>query len=138
MNENNLFVYGTLMGNGMHRVLNGAVPKSTVNKVTDAYIEGFNIYDLVGFPGVTVSNDVQRRVYGEVWNVHPGVLPKVLERLDVYEGVSNGLYSRTNVAATDIKGRVRWCHLYLLLRNTNGYQRIENGSWHTVDNVMPF
>jgi gamma-glutamylaminecyclotransferase len=84
-----LFAYGTLKrGCSNHAQMAGQTflgPAQTV--------PGFRLYNVGGYPGLVIKPDDPGSVIGEVWSVDP----EGLQRLDVFEGVQEGLYRRERV-----------------------------------------
>ena len=81
-----LFVYGTLRrGEPNHPYLHG---KSCLGAAVTG--PGYRLYHLDGYPGLVAEGDAPGGISGEVWAVSgPG-----LRRLDVLEGLREGLYTR--------------------------------------------
>ncbi len=81
-----IFVYGTLkQGCSNHRYLVG---QTFVGEARTG--PGYRLYALDGFPGMVLRTDDHEGVQGEVWSVDA----PCLARLDVLEGVAEGLYRR--------------------------------------------
>jgi len=83
-----LFVYGTLKrGCCNHHHLAG---QTFVGPARTR--PGYTLYDIGGYPGIVAAAD-QDGVVGEVWSVDPAAR----QRLDIFEGVPEGLYRREPV-----------------------------------------
>jgi gamma-glutamylaminecyclotransferase len=83
-----LFVYGTLKrGCCNHHHLAG---QTFVGPARTR--PGYTLYDLGGYPGIAAAAD-QDGVVGEVWSVDPAAR----QRLDIFEGVPEGLYRRESL-----------------------------------------
>ncbi len=84
-----LFVYGTLKrGCKNHRQLAGQTFLAEARTGP-----GYRLHDLGDFPCLVPHPDDTQGVKGELWRVDEAAL----ERLDVFEGVNHGLYSRESV-----------------------------------------
>lgn len=80
-----LFLYGTLKrGCCNHHHLAG---QTFVGPARTR--PGYTLYDIGGYPGIAASAD-RADVIGEVWSVDSAAL----QRLDIFEGVAEGLYRR--------------------------------------------
>jgi gamma-glutamylaminecyclotransferase len=85
-NETLVFVYGTLKrGGSNHRCLAG---QKFVGE--GRTLPGFRLFDLGEYPGMVPHVDDRAGVSGEVWAVDADCLA----RLDVLEGIAEGLYRR--------------------------------------------
>lgn len=81
-----LFVYGTLKrGCSNHAQLVGQAFLGAARTVP-----GYRLYDLGGYPGLSLHASDTTGVTGEVWSVDDAAL----RRLDQFEGVHAGLYRR--------------------------------------------
>ena len=81
-----VFVYGTLKrGCSNHRVLAG---QQFIGEARTA--PGYRLYHLGEYPGMIAAPDDTLGVAGEVLSVDPASLA----RLDVFEGIDEGLYRR--------------------------------------------
>jgi len=81
-----VFVYGTLKRGGRyHAHLAGQLFLGQARTAA-----GFTLYSLGEYPGLVADEADQAGVTGELWAVDAACL----ERLDILEGVSVGLYSR--------------------------------------------
>jgi hypothetical protein len=85
-----LFVYGTLKrGGSNHHHLAGQTflgPARTA--------QGFTLFSLGAYPGLVAAPTDTRGVTGELWSVDA----TCLARLDVLEGLAEGLYRRAPIA----------------------------------------
>lgn len=111
-----LFVYGTLRsGGGAAGLLRDGRPVGT------GTVAG-TLYDLGRYPALVL--DGRGPVEGEVWRCPPDALA----RLDEYEGVADGLYSRVLV---DVEGVPCWTYVAgaLLLPRLAPERRIPSGRW---------
>ncbi len=87
--ETLIFVYGTLKrGGSNHQHLAG---QTFLGEGRTG--PGFRLFDLGAYPGMVARADGHRGVPGEVWAVDAACLA----RLDVLEGVAEGLYRRDRV-----------------------------------------
>lgn len=85
-----LFVYGTLKsGCSNHHHLAG---QEFVGPARTP--PGFRLYDLGGYPALAPFTGDRDGVVGEVWRVEP----EALRKLDLFEGVHEGLYKREPIA----------------------------------------
>lgn len=85
-----LFVYGTLKrGGANHRQLDGQQFVAEARTVP-----GFALYQLDGYPGMVVDPADRNGITGEMWQVDAAAL----HRLDLFEGVPEGLYHRERLA----------------------------------------
>jgi len=87
--KNLLFVYGTLKRTYTnHHFL---ADQEFIGEARTA--PGFRLFDLGGYPGLAPHTADRDGVVGEVWSVDP----EALARLDVLEGLAEGLYRREAV-----------------------------------------
>lgn len=85
-----VFVYGTLKrGGSNHRHLLG---QRFLGPARTA--PGYTLYALGGYPGMVPDLSDTTGVVGELWSVDA----PCLARLDVLEGLAEGLYRRTRIA----------------------------------------
>jgi gamma-glutamylaminecyclotransferase len=85
-----IFVYGTLKrGCSNHHYLAG---QAFVGEARTA--SGYCLFELDGFPGMVARAGDREGVSGEVWSVDAGCLA----RLDMLEGLAEGLYRREPVS----------------------------------------
>jgi gamma-glutamylcyclotransferase (GGCT)/AIG2-like uncharacterized protein YtfP len=117
----NLFVYGTLRGDG-----EAAGMLEGCEFVGTGSVAG-HLYEIDGrFPAVVLYGDT--RVKGEVWHCPP----ELLLRLDEYEGTRTGLFRRVAVDA-DVGGAPVPCWVYAagpaLSRKLTPAARLRSGSW---------
>lgn len=81
-----LFIYGTLKrGCSSHLILAGQ--KFLGEACTTP---GYTLFSLGSYPGMVAQRDDREGVVGEIWSVDENALA----RLDVFEGVPEGLYRR--------------------------------------------
>ena len=84
-----LFVYGTLKrGGSNHHYLAGQQYLGAAHTVP-----GFNLYSLGTYPGLVTDPAATCGVAGELWSVDDACLA----RLDVLEGLAEGLYRRAAI-----------------------------------------
>jgi len=101
--KDKLFVYGTLM---------------TGKRPTDCVVG--TLFNLGAFPGIILNG--RTLVKGEILEVNESML----EQLDVYEGVSSGLYRRELIKT--FNGVEAW--IYLFNKTIPEYAKIiESGKW---------
>lgn len=106
-----LFVYGTLKsGCRNHHELAGQTHLGAARTAA-----GHRLYSLGEYPGLVVAPGHPDGVQGEVWDVTPAALA----RLDVFEGVPEGLYRRDRVALAPPHDHVA-AETYFYLRSLNG------------------
>ena len=91
-----LFFYGTLRKGGM---FSRDLPED--RKITLCQLKGIKMYMLGQYPGVQITNDEEDYVVGEVVDFE-GVLSndeweRLLERMDLIEGVNFGLFKRSMI-----------------------------------------
>ena len=85
-----LFVYGTLKrGGSNHAQLAG---QKFLGEARTAH--GYTLYSLGSYPGLIADATDREGVIGEVWQV----TPIALARLDAFEGLPEGLYTRGPVS----------------------------------------
>lgn len=85
-----LFVYGTLKrGYKNHHLLAGQTYVGEARTVP-----GYRLHDLGDFPGMIADSTDTAGVTGEIWTVNA----TALARLDAFEGVHEGLYTRSLIA----------------------------------------
>lgn len=112
-----LFVYGTLLrAGGNAHVLAGA------SFVRQAAVDG-TLYDIEGrHPALMLYGST--RVHGEIWRCPADLL----ERLDAFEAVAEGLFRRVGVA---VEGTACWTYVAgpRLARRLTPDRRIPGGAW---------
>jgi gamma-glutamylcyclotransferase (GGCT)/AIG2-like uncharacterized protein YtfP len=117
-----VFVYGTLKkGHSNHAVLRGA------DFVCHAYIRGYDMYHLGGFPGIIEGNG---EVYGEVYKITDDHLPW-LDRLEGYSPDSkleNCMYLRKPVSFETEAGKME-AFVYIWNGPVTNRKKIESGIW---------
>ena len=104
-----VFVYGTLMGNGMRRILGDELFESYCMgndwdyPSCDHTVYGAQLYqsNRGWFPMLRLTGDVNDVVKGEVFTFYESGFDRVLAVLDRYEGVASGLYRRVSVEDKD-------------------------------------
>lgn len=110
-NEVNVFVYGTLKkGYGNHDCLRSSP------RITEGWLSGFEMWKS-SIPYVRKSNDLESKVYGEVYRVPWNV---VINNLDILEG-HPVFYER--IFIPDQLGGV-WIYL-----REGGHTFVKNGIW---------
>ena len=120
-----VFVYGTLRtGDCRH-----GVPSFVEMVAPEAYIDGFDMLDLGGFPGLVAG---EGRVRGEI---HEYEHLEVLDRIEGYsaQNPEMGLYNRVQVPVFNDEGGVicddAWVYVF---NGKHGFQDediIESGDW---------
>ncbi len=110
-----LFVYGTLKtGGSNHSFLAGQSCSGMANTVP-----GYTLHLLTGYPGLVACGEDTEGVSGELWRVDD----ECLERLDLLEGTTEGLYRRAPILlAGDFAGRQ--VETYYYLGRVTGRRRI--------------
>jgi gamma-glutamylcyclotransferase (GGCT)/AIG2-like uncharacterized protein YtfP len=117
----NLFVYGTL-----RRGHAAAVMLDDCEHLGTATVRGI-LYDIEGrFPALVLYGTDP--VEGEIWRCPP----ELLERLDAYEGIANGLFRRVGVEA-EMNGAPVACWTYAagpaIARKLLPERRLTGMSW---------
>jgi len=106
-----LFIYGTLKrGGANHARLAGQQYLGEARTVA-----GFTLYSLVDYPGLVAEPSDQAGVTGELWRVNNACL----ERLDAFEGLTEGLYVRAAIALAEPPD-VGTAETYFYARSTVG------------------
>ncbi len=118
-----VFVYGTLRtGDCRH-----GVESFSKMLASEAYIEGFNMLDLGGFPGLVEG---EGRIRGEV---HEYAHLKVLDSIEGYREKTPdmGLYNRRQVDVETPDGEIEECWVYTFNSYDGRSQRgiVESGDW---------
>ncbi len=119
LNITHLFVYGTLLTEGPTAHLLSAAPRRT------ATVQGQLFRLPAGYPAVLLRGI--EPVYGELVKI-----PEyALEVLDIYKGVSEGLYLRTKVSIQSHNHKVKaWIYI-MIDPEQHGGRRITSGRWRT-------
>ena len=116
MNENFVFVYGTLKKNQRaNYMLNDS------EYIGEGYIENYVMYNLGAFPGIKFERGDENKVYGEIYKVDS----ETLERLDSYEGYPS-FYGRDKVI---VYPQQIICDVYVYNGTCNKIDIIEKGVW---------
>lgn len=116
-----VFVYGTLKrGGANHTYLAGQTFLGTGRTAP-----GFQLHDLGHYPGMIVAPDDRDGVAGEIWSVDPGCLA----RLDVLEGLAEGLYRRERVPLLPPFDSAQ-VEAYLYALGVTGRPAIRGGIWN--------
>lgn len=106
-----LFVYGTLKrGGSNHGFLAGQRFLGTAQTPP-----GFTLYSLGSFPGLVALPTDTRGVTGELWSVDSACLA----RLDVLEGLAEGVYRRAPISLQQ-PGPPATVETYYYLRDVTG------------------
>ncbi len=109
-----LFVYGSLkQGGENHGELAGQYflgPARTV--------PGYTLYSLGSYPGLIPEATDRLGVTGELWRVDPDCL----RRLDLLEGVAEGLYTRAGISLAH-PGSTETVETYFYARPVAGWPR---------------
>lgn len=114
----NLFVYGTLLrdlAHPMHEIL-----EQFANRQGTGYING-KLYDIANYPGLILSNNVRKVVWGEIYTIDDSIA--LFDLLDKYEGCAPHSrkpfeYKRDVVTIHHVDGSTNddailaWCYLY--------------------------
>jgi len=106
--ECRLFVYGTLLARSAHPM--AALLRQRSTPLAPGWFAG-RLYDLGAYPGALYEPDSETKVFGEVLNLSPAVLPL----LDRYEGLHEqpAEYVRRRVPVQTAAGPVAcWAYLY--------------------------
>jgi len=124
-----VFVYGTLR-TGDSRF---GVESFEEMVAPEAYIDGFVMLDLGGFPGLVKTDDGEGRIRGEV---HEYEHLEVLDRIEGYseQNPEMGLYNRVQVPVFNDEGGVichdTWVYTF---NGAHSFQKeedvIESGDW---------
>ncbi len=111
-----VFVYGTLKrGFCLHKYLQGAT------FLGEAYLDGFEMYDLGSYPGIVSGKG---RVWGEVYAVGPGTLA-VLDEIED-EGEE---YERRLVRVRLKKGQDLEAFVYVYKGDVSRARQVSSGKW---------
>jgi len=129
-----LFTYGTLlsgMGHPMHEVLT-----HYAELAGPAYING-KLYELGQYPGLVLSNNTRKVVWGEVYRIHTE--GELFRYLDDYEGCASHNrkpheYRRDLVTIHDADGHSLLAWAYLYKKPVNHLQLIPNGDYLSYRN----
>lgn len=106
-----LFVYGTLKrGGSNHAFLAGQRFLGTAQT-----LPGFTLYSLGPYPGLVAAPDDSAGVTGELWSVDSACLA----RLDVLEGLAEGIYRRAPIHLQH-PGSPATAETYFYLRDLTG------------------
>jgi len=122
-----VFVYGTLRSQGEPR-------GEGIRSVGSAYVNGFTMYCLGGFPGVVEGED---QITGEVLEVSE----QHFNSFDRYEGYNpkepeKGLYNRRKVSARLTNGETVEAWIYTFNNNQQReYPVVESGDWFVYRNI---
>lgn len=121
-----IFVYGTLRkGDTRHHVLQDTI------RVGDMWTVPGTLFSLGAFPALVLEDD--NPVLGEVYEIPPEVEDRIMTTLDAIEGVSFGLYTRSEVqvSAQDDPEHTITCLTYTAgpRIDLEGRNRIVNGDW---------
>jgi gamma-glutamylcyclotransferase (GGCT)/AIG2-like uncharacterized protein YtfP len=110
-----LFVYGTLKrGGSNHAFLAGQRFLGAARTAP-----GFTLFSLGSYPGLVAAPDDSAGVTGELWSVDDACLA----RLDVLEGLAEGLYRRGEIALS-APVEVARAATYFYLRDVQGQARL--------------
>lgn len=112
-----LFVYGTLKrGCSNHRQMAGQTFVGLARTVP-----GYALHDLGGYPGLVSDPADREGVAGEVWQI----TADALQRLDHFEGVHEGFYTRAPIRLQETFATLA-IDAYMSARPVTGYPRIGN------------
>ncbi len=115
-----IFVYGSLkQGYWNHYLLE----EDNVSYVGEATIKGFSLYHVATYPGMVKSNDLDEKVYGEIYNISL----KVLKSLDNLER-EGFLYKRISTVA-EIASEEIDVSTYLYMFEVDKSLKVENNNW---------
>jgi gamma-glutamylaminecyclotransferase len=114
-----VFVYGTLKRGGANHLY--LVNQRFLGETRTQ--PGFRLYDLGGYPGMIAHIDDRQGVAGEVWSIDA----RTLQKLDVLEGLAEGLYRRERIALLS-PFENRRIETYLYARSIEG-RRDLGGVW---------
>lgn len=112
-----LFAYGTLQNPVKLAAVIGAA--ATCRVVADASVQG-RLYDAGDYPVLCRSDAAADRVPGLLLELDDAVLP----RLDAYEGVAEGLYTRQRCTVELGSGEAVEAWAYVYARSVAGLPRI--------------
>lgn len=118
-----VFVYGTLKRGGSNHAFMAGQSFHGVAKTA----KGFRLIRLGGYPGLVAYPEDTDGVTGEVWSVDTACLA----RLDVLEGVNEGLYHRHAIALEPPFADAE-VDTYFYRPSADGHSPIPGGTWsHT-------
>lgn len=112
-----VFVYGTLLsGEGNNHLLQNADSKL----IGEAKVQGFMLYNLGAYPAAVPTNDINKKLVGEVWEISVDVL----NNLDWLEGYPS-FYDRTLVGTVHGEAWIYYKHYV----NDPECPEIPSGNW---------
>jgi gamma-glutamylcyclotransferase (GGCT)/AIG2-like uncharacterized protein YtfP len=115
-----VFAYGTLKrGGSNHAFMAGQIFTGVAKTV-----KGFRLIHLGDYPGLVPYPDDTDGVSGEVWSIDAACLA----RLDVLEGVNEGLYRRGRIALQPPFADAE-VETYFYLLGIHGRSPIPGGTW---------
>jgi gamma-glutamylcyclotransferase (GGCT)/AIG2-like uncharacterized protein YtfP len=126
-----LFVYGTLRSEGDRPMYHEMTRHA--DYVGEAMVPG-RLYDLGSYPGLVPADEENGyTVIGELYRLHPDYREQMLRRLDVYEGVPDGLYRREQWTALREDGLEVAAWVYVYDRSLHDATLIASGDYFAPD-----
>lgn len=124
-----IFVYGTLRkesATDMHNVL-----ARHCEYLADGYMQG-RLYEVAGYPGAIESDDINDKVYGEVYRIISA--EDVLSLLDEYEGCTDKFpepreYIRKALSIRLVSGDKVAAWVYIFNHSVANRVQIESGDY---------
>jgi gamma-glutamylcyclotransferase (GGCT)/AIG2-like uncharacterized protein YtfP len=125
-----LFVYGSFLREAASPAIRSLVKR--LGFVANATVTGA-LYDVDGYPALTLDDSNQTPVYGEVVTVGSA---SAWLRLDTYEGVDRlraqgSTFRRVRMVAKTEAGERVECWVYVYNRDLSAARRVECGCWRT-------
>lgn len=125
----NFFVYGTLLS-GIDHPMHELMQQFAVLK-GEGYITG-RLYDVSDYPGLVLSNNVQKQVWGELYEIQNEAA--LFKTLDDYEGCAPDSsepheYQRSIVTVHDASHAALLAWTYLYIQPVTLLKRIVEGDY---------
>jgi gamma-glutamylcyclotransferase (GGCT)/AIG2-like uncharacterized protein YtfP len=126
---NKLFVYGTLRNGMLQQVMPDMSPFIHVD--TKGFVRG-KLFDTGEFPAAKPVRVEDAKIYGEVIEIDPVNINKVLAQLDEYEEIDKkhpdkSLFTRKTVEVNVTGGKKIRAWIYWYNKDVKGLKEIKNG-----------
>lgn len=126
-----ILVYGTLRADGRHE-MSGVLARASA--FAGKGVVQARLFDLGGYPGITLSADPEDRVIGELYELYPETAADTLSVLDDYEGIGPNhplphTFRRTMVEVRLADGGLVPAWAYVLTASAPHYPRIASGDY---------